>query len=108
MSKDDYMNFLSEMDISIFNTYRQIGLGNISPLLYMEKKIFIPKGSVMYDFYRSEDINICDYNDIQEYDFETFIESVNMKNAKKHIISNELNLTKKIEIWSQVFNAPMK
>ena len=40
MDKDDYMKFLSTIDIAIFNTTRQIGLGNITPLLYMEKNLY--------------------------------------------------------------------
>ncbi|HHX70562.1 MAG TPA: TDP-N-acetylfucosamine:lipid II N-acetylfucosaminyltransferase, partial [Gallicola sp.] len=34
MSREDYMEYLSTIDIAIFNTTRQIGLGNISPMLY--------------------------------------------------------------------------
>lgn len=44
MDKDDYMKFLSAIDIAIFNTTRQIGLGNITPLLYMEKKSIFLRG----------------------------------------------------------------
>lgn len=38
MPKSAYLDYLSTIDIAVFNTTRQIGLGNISPMLYMEKK----------------------------------------------------------------------
>lgn len=108
MDKDDYMKFLSTIDIAIFNTTRQIGLGNITPLLYMEKKIYIPKGTVMYDFYKAQKINICDYSDINKMNYDSFIEPVNMNNAKEYVTLNSLNKEKKNEMWNNVFNAPLK
>lgn len=108
MSKENYMEHLSNIDIAIFNTQRQIGLGNISPLLYMQKKIYIPKGTVMYDFYQSEGINICDYNEIKNLTFNEFIEPIDMKNGKKYIVNNELNKEKKIKMWSEVFKGIQK
>lgn len=108
MSNEDYMKFLSTIDIAIFNTFRQIGLGNIHPLLYMEKKIFMPAGSVMYDYYRSLGINICDYKQIKQLDFRSFTEPIDMTKAKQFVKSNATNKQKKIEMWSKVFNAPLK
>jgi len=108
MSKDKYMKHLSNIDIAIFNTPRQIGLGNISPLLYMEKKIYIPKGTVMYDFYQSQEIDICDYNKIKNYTFDEFIEPVEMEEGHKYIVDNELNKEKKIQMWSNVFKGIQK
>lgn len=108
MNKDEYMKFLSTIDIAIFNVKRQIGLGNITPLLYMGKKIFMPKKSVMYNFYHSKKINICNYDSVEKMDFNNFIEHVNMNNAKEYVISNEFNKVNKVKMWSKVFNEPMK
>ncbi|MGZ5551098.1 MAG: TDP-N-acetylfucosamine:lipid II N-acetylfucosaminyltransferase [Nitrososphaeraceae archaeon] len=105
MGLEDYMDFLTTIDIAIFNTLRQIGLGNINPLLYMEKKVFMPAGSAMYDYYNSLGINICDYAQIQKIDFKSFIESVDMAKAKLHVINKATNKNEKIQMWSKVFNA---
>ena len=105
MDMEDYMDFLSTIDIAIFNTSRQIGLGNINPLLYMEKKVFMPAGSVMYDYFNSLGINICDYAQIQKIDFGSFIESIDMTKAKQHVAYEATNKNKKIKMWSKVFNA---
>lgn len=108
MDKDSYFELLSTIDIAIYNTHRQIGLGNISPMLYMKKKIFIPKGTVMYDFYKSYDINICNYEEIKNMSFNEFSSSVSMENGKKYILENAMNKEKKIEMWEQVFNYSIK
>jgi len=108
MNEEDYMDFLSTVDIAIFNTPRQIGLGNISPLLYMEKKIFIPKGTVMYEYYKSQNIEICDYNQIDKIDFDRFSKPVGMENAKRFVKSQATNKEKKIEMWQRVFDLSKK
>ena len=41
MQKDDYLNFLSQIDIAIFNHNRQQAMGNIRTLLGMGKKVYM-------------------------------------------------------------------
>lgn len=108
MDKDKYMELLSTIDIAIFNTTRQIGLGNISPMLYMDKKIYMPKGSVMYDFYKSQKIDIWDYYEIDKFDYCDFIQPLKFKGGRKYIVDNELNLKHKVDMWNKVFEAPLK
>lgn len=108
MSKEDYMDFLSTIDIAIFNTPRQIGLGNINPLLYMEKKIFIPNGTVMYEYYRSQNIKICDYSQINKLGFDRFSKPVDMKNAKQFIELHYRNKEITIDMWQRVFDLSIK
>ena len=104
MDKDDYMEFLSRMDIAIFNTPRQIGLGNILPLLYMGKKIFMPSSSVMYEFYKEYDVEICDYAEIKQMDFENFSSKVDGDSGKKYVKECITDKEKLIEMWKKVFN----
>ncbi len=108
MPQYDYMMFLSTIDIAIFNTKRQIGLGNIKPLLYMEKKIFIPKGSVMYDFFRNQKVDIWDYNEVANYQYRDFVQPLRFKGGLKYIADNELNLNNKKCMWNKVFEFSMK
>jgi dTDP-N-acetylfucosamine:lipid II N-acetylfucosaminyltransferase len=108
MDKDKYMDFLASIDIAIFNTQRQIGLGNLSPLRYLEKKIFIPAGSVMFEHFVSQGISICDYNKIEMMDFRSFTEPVDMKKAKELIKSDLANVNVEIERWRKVFDIPVK
>lgn len=108
MSRENYMEYLSTIDIAIFNTTRQIGLGNISPMLYMEKKIYMPKDSVMYNFYRSQQVDIWDYNEIANFDYSEFIQPLKFKGGQKYIVENELDLEHKIDMWNKVFETPLK
>jgi dTDP-N-acetylfucosamine:lipid II N-acetylfucosaminyltransferase len=108
MDRDQYMSFLSTIDVAIFNTQRQIGLGNLAPLRYMEKKIFLPAGSVMYQYFRSQGIDVCDYNEIKIMDFNRFTQPVDMKKAKDLMKSGVTNISLKVEMWSKVFNTPLK
>lgn len=103
MSKEKYMQFLNEMDVIIFNTYRQIGLGNLMPLLYLQKKIYMPRDSIMYKFFHTNDINIADYNLINELNFNDFTKEADMESALTYIYSEELNADKKVKDWCKVF-----
>jgi len=108
MDKDSYYLFLSKIDIVIFNTKRQIGLGNIHPLIHMHKKIFIPRNSVMFNYFTSQKVNICDYCEIRDMSFNKFIANINMSDSKNYLLNNVYNKNRKIEMWSEVFNAPDK
>lgn len=108
MVKEEYMDFLSTIDIAIFNTPRQIGLGNISPLLFMEKKVFMPAGSVMYDYYKSLGINVCEYQQVVNLNFAAFTEPIGMKYAKQYIRSEAIDKEKKIDMWCKVFNSQIR
>jgi hypothetical protein len=108
IDKEKYLDFLASIDIAIFNTQRQIGLGNLAPLRYMGKKIFIPAGSVMYEHFRSQGINICDYNRIKLMNFESFTEPVDMRKAKELIQANVANVNLKVEMWTKIFDAPVR
>ena len=62
----------------------------------------------MYQHFRSQGTDICDYNEIKMMDFRSFTQPVDMKNAKELVKSRVTNIPMKIEMWSQVFNARFK
>lgn len=101
MSKEKYLDLLSNIDISIFNTMRQIGLGNIMPLLYFGKKIYMPSDSVMFRYYMSIGIKINEYESIKCSDFGQFICPVDMSNGKNYILAN--NSSEQNNMWKSVF-----
>ena len=101
-----YMDHLSRIDIAIFNTDRQIGLGNITPMLYMQKKIYIPKRTVMFEYFNSLGINICDYSRIKNMDYDEFTKPIPMDKGRRYVLENTLNKEKKIEMWEKVFSYP--
>ena len=110
MTQKEYIDFLKKIDIAIFNTNRQIGLGNVIPLLSMGKKIFFPKESVMYQFYNLNNVKIYDYSEIKTMTFESITKNtdINMKSVRDYINKNFLSKKNKIEMWKKVFNAKIQ
>ncbi len=49
MSKEDYVSFLNDMDIVVFNHDRQQALGNIVAILYLGKKLYLRQTTTMWD-----------------------------------------------------------
>jgi hypothetical protein len=53
LNSKEYYSLLSHMDAAFYDTDRQIALGNIYALLYLNKSIFIKENSVMYNYFCS-------------------------------------------------------
>ncbi len=49
MPLEEYLKFLSTMDIGIFNNNRQQALGNIFALMYMGKGVYLKEGTSMWN-----------------------------------------------------------
>ena len=79
MDKDDYIRFLNQMDIGVFNNDRQQGMGNISILLGLGKKIFMRRDIPTWDmflrrgyvFYDAKQIERMTFNEFSFFDDET-------------------------------------
>ena len=98
----EYLNLLSSVDIAIFNTNRQIALGNIYPLIYMGKKMFFPEKSVFYSFFKENDIEIEKYSLIENGDYSKIIQPINsLKNHQN--IKGIVSLERKIQTWKFFF-----
>lgn len=54
----DYIDFLADVDVAIFNHDRQQAMGNIVVLLGMGKTVFMNKGLTSYDFFVRKNIVI--------------------------------------------------
>ncbi len=103
MAFDKYMKMLNSIDIAVFDTKRQIGLGNINPLLYMQKKLYLNSEGVMYKYYRSHGINVCDSKDLDNISYNEFTCDVDMKNASE-FIRKRSNTEYFKNLWDKVFN----
>ncbi|MBP1588265.1 MAG: TDP-N-acetylfucosamine:lipid II N-acetylfucosaminyltransferase [Clostridia bacterium] len=69
---EEYIKYLWSMDVGVFNVERQIALGNIAQLLYMLKKVYLPKDSVLGRYYAENDAYYCDYALLGSEDFAAF------------------------------------
>ncbi|MGN0505883.1 MAG: TDP-N-acetylfucosamine:lipid II N-acetylfucosaminyltransferase [Lachnospiraceae bacterium] len=104
MDKEGYFKFLWSVDIAVFWLERQAALGNILRLLYMGKKVFLPKDSVMYDFFVENGVEIYDSKKIPEMTYEEFVAPLKKPTPDPFIVKmmNEQSL---VDSWQQIFSA---
>lgn len=86
---DEYMEFLSNIDIGIFSFKRQQAFGNILALISMKKTIYLDENSLTYKYFNRIGVKIKSYNIFDE--LEVFDNEIleNNKNIIKKMFSEE-------------------
>ncbi len=105
VSTKDYAIFLSEMDIAIMNHKRQQGLGNIIPLLYLGKKVFIRSDISSFPFLSNSGCIIYDTCSLNKSNFASFIslEKASADNNKKNI-EKLISPSYYSQLWNNLFS----
>ena len=90
MPLNKYADLLTKIDIAIFNHKRQQGMGNITTLLGMGKKVHLRKEVTTWNFLQSLGITVFDVNSIEltKIDEDTSIE--NMKIVRNYFSEDNL------------------
>ncbi|MGF1943687.1 TDP-N-acetylfucosamine:lipid II N-acetylfucosaminyltransferase [Enterococcus casseliflavus] len=103
MKYEDYLEFLSGMDIAIFNNNRQQALGNIRAAVYFKCKLFLRLESELSQYFESKLI-FNSVKDIEEMSFEQFVD-FNDQSAElnKNFIISELDSKKAVSQWNKIF-----
>lgn len=104
MDQKEYMDILKTVDIAIFHIDRQIGLGNIYPLLYMQKKLYLKSDGVMYGYFKADGIDIQPSEKLSDLTFEELIEDVDMSAATNFVVSLQ-DTSANVTRWRNVFEA---
>ncbi|MFC0013752.1 MULTISPECIES: TDP-N-acetylfucosamine:lipid II N-acetylfucosaminyltransferase [Allobacillus] len=100
-----FIDHLNNIDVGVFNNDRQQGLGNISALLFLGKKVYLKPETTMWDFYSNDNLRIFDINQINESNFKKFIEYSNEHKQNNYkIMKDRFTDTNRIAIWEEVFN----
>lgn len=107
MGKKQYYDFMSNMDIAIFDISRQQALGNIYAHLIYRNILYLRKKSVgtLY-FKKNLGCTIRSVEEIEKLDFNQFCyqkKSVRETNAKKML--NRLKKEQVISEWQRIFNS---
>lgn len=108
MDLPKYMEFLQNMDIAVFHTERQIGLGNVNSLLYMQKKVYTKSSGVMYKYFKENGINVQKSEELETIPFSEFVQDVDMTNATDFINSirdYEANVQRWRDVFTGIFPA---
>jgi len=104
MSQKEYMDILQNIDIAIFHIERQIGLGNIYPLMYMQKKIYLKSDGVMYGYFKADGIDIQTSETLWNCSFEELTEDADMSAATDFVVSLQ-DTAANIIRWNNVFES---
>lgn len=104
MKLDEYMKFISNIDIAIFAHKRQQGVGNISSFLSMEKTVYLREDVTTYEDFVNLGIKIKSFEKINELEkLEIFNKEVLRKN--KEIMKKEFSEERLKEQWQETFEA---
>ncbi len=104
MSLDEYMSVLEKMDIAIFHVERQIALGNILPLIYLQKKIYLKSSGVMYEYFHGMSEAIQKSDDLIHITYEQLVADVDMASISKIIHTNVFDFESNKKRWEDIFN----
>jgi hypothetical protein len=99
-----YLRLLSGIDVAIMNHDRQQGLGNILPLLYFGKKVFMRSGTSSFEYLKSIGCNLSDLLSFDTFD-ESLLKSQEEKPGENRRIIGELLSEKRCrELWERILN----
>lgn len=102
----EYFKMLERIDIAIFNSDRQIGLGNIHRFIFRNVKLYLRRNSVMYDFFSEHGVPIQAFEDIKNIDFNTFTKEVYPNDDRKFMefVSTYFDADSKASRWKKIYN----
>lgn len=102
MPFERYLELLAKVDIAIFNHKRQRGLGNITTLLGLGKKVYIREEITTWQFCKDHDLKVYSANDNYDDLFEEMDEMVKRKNIEN--MRTKFSEKKLVEDWKKIFN----
>lgn len=110
LSAEEYYSLIDDVDICVFDTFRQAGLANVNRMIWNNTKLFMPSDSVMYKFFSSKGVAVSRFEDIKNFSFEDFISVPNYKNDEKFIeySSEYTSIERRVGYWKDVYGTLKK
>ncbi len=81
MPPDEYSDLLCNVDISIYGSARQNGLGNILRSLYIGNKVYLSNENPLYQFFMEQGIDVCETESIPDQSYQQFCAPANPEKA---------------------------
>lgn len=97
-----YYEFLAAVDVAILPAPRQNALGNIIPLMYMGKKVFLSQENPLFNFFKSKGFEIYNVKDIAHMSYEEFVTPIKSSYPNPWI-KNCYSLESNVKRWKVVF-----
>lgn len=85
MEYSQYVSLLNDIDIGVFNNSRQQGMGNITNLLFLGKKVYISEKNTIWKIYDKAHYEIYGIEEIKNDDFLTPLSAEEKKRNKENI-----------------------
>ena len=105
MSIDKYWSYIKDIDILIFNHKRQQGLGNITMLSYLEKKVYLRKEISSWSYLTKDlKLELNSFEEIESQDFQEFVTN-NAKGNRKKILATVFSNEYGKKIWEENFGS---
>lgn len=106
MDPNDYFNLISRVDIAVFNTFRQCGLGNIYRMIFRNVKIFMSGQGMMYDYFVDNGVPVQNFDLINNMSFKEFTKLVKIKDKEKFdkFIYKLSHMDWEISCWNDLYN----
>ncbi|MBM7539782.1 TDP-N-acetylfucosamine:lipid II N-acetylfucosaminyltransferase [Amphibacillus cookii] len=101
MLYEDYLNLLGKVDVAIFNHRRQRGLGNISTLLSLGKKVYIREEITTWSFCEDHGLVVYSANN----DFKDVLEPISTTDIEKNhkLMKEQFSKEKLVSDWKKIF-----
>ena len=104
LDTDKYLNLLYDIDVAIMNHDRQQGLGNILPLLYFAKKVFMRSGTSSFEYLESIGCHLYDISSFDTLDESIFRPEQEKLEKNSCIIGDLLSEKRYRELWERILN----
>ena len=106
LSGEDYLRYLNQMDVGLFNNNRQQAMGNITQCVLCGAKVYIRKDTNMWEHYRNLG---CSLYDIEEIPQMTTLDELQAEDADQKArniaaMSDRQDMGLKISIWKNIFD----
>ena len=98
-----YVQFLCRIDIGIFNNSRQQGMGNITNLLFLGKKVYMSKKNTINKIYNRKDFVYYDSETMTSADFLLPLSDTEKENNREKVLNIMSDNTFYTE-WNKIFS----
>lgn len=106
MEIEKYTKLLSLIDVGIFNNNRQQAMGNINALLALGAKLFLKKGTSMWDKYKRDGYIIYPTEAIKDMGVDDFAYFSVKEKTNNEEIFDEINSPENIcYAWNKIFSS---
>lgn len=105
MPYQEYANFLEDIDVAVFGLEISAGYNTIDLLLCTGAKVYLKKGTAIYQLYQDMEAEISDYYSILKRDINQFVEFSEIKKTinQKLVIAN-YDLQNISQRWAALFD----